>query len=92
MVTLCKIRWFRRIGLAAIAAAGFGAAAIGVPASAQAQWYNPYYYPYYRPYHPRPYPGYPAGWRRCGPGWHFERGHWNAFGRWVPPRCQRDWW
>ena len=94
MMTLGKTRWLRRIGLAVIAAAGVGAAAIGVPAPAQAQWYNPYYYPYYRPHYARPYrnPGYAPGYRGCPPGWHFARGHWNAWGRWVPPGCRRNWW
>ncbi len=82
--------------MAAIGAVGIGAAIIGVPAPVQAQWYNPYYYtyPYYRPYYPRPYwnPGYAPGYRGCPPGWHFARGQWNGYGRWIPPGCRRNWW
>jgi hypothetical protein len=94
MLTRGKIRWLRRLGLAMVAAAGLGTIGIGAPAPAQAQWYNPYYpyYPYYSSSpQPRWNPGYGPGWRRCGPGWHFERGHWDRWGRWVSPGCRRDW-
>jgi hypothetical protein len=36
-----------------------------------------------------PYP--PVAYRRCGSSWHWVRGHYNHFGRWVPGHCARNW-
>jgi hypothetical protein len=88
-----KMHWFRRLGLAAVAAIGLSAIGVGAPATAEAQWYNPYYNPYYRPYYPRPYwnPYWPVR-RGCPWGWHWAGGHWDGYGRWIPPGCRRNWW
>src|SRR5438034_8660351 len=33
----------------------------------------------------------PVAYRRCGHGWHWVRGHYNARGRWERSHCVRNW-
>jgi hypothetical protein len=47
---------------------------------------------------PVPYPDYvapvpppPIAYRRCAPGWHWVRGHYNQWGAWIRGHCLRNW-
>jgi hypothetical protein len=46
-------------------------------------------YRYVEPVPATPYP--PVAYRRCARGWHWVRGHYNRWGRWVPSHCTRNW-